>query len=140
MGELPLRESFNRLFRLSDKKDAKINEMGSWESEGWKWNLNWRHNLRAREVLSLNSLLECFVGYKLEQSNEDYWRRNQANNDFFSTKKAYACMADLEGEEDDEKILWGQQGSKKNPDHRTEDSEIKNTYKDRAKEKTDHPI
>lgn len=38
-GDIPLSESFGRLFRLSEMKDVKISEMGHWESEGWEWNL-----------------------------------------------------------------------------------------------------
>lgn len=67
-GDTPLIENFSRLFRLSEKKEAKISDMGHWGSEGWVWNLSWRRTLRAREESSVNIILSCINRYKIEQS------------------------------------------------------------------------
>lgn len=45
------------------KKDAKI-------SEGWEWNLSWSRSLRGREEASLNNLLHCLTGTKLNHQKK----------------------------------------------------------------------
>lgn len=57
-------ESFSRLFRKSAQKECKISEIGTWVNESWVWELKWSHGLRAREVSSLNTLLQNLIGTK----------------------------------------------------------------------------
>lgn len=66
-----MKQLFNRLYRISDQRDAKINEMGSWVDERWVWNFRWKMKLRERELLSILNR------YELTQDRDDLWSWKQ---------------------------------------------------------------
>ncbi|GLT71936.1 hypothetical protein SLA2020_483650 [Shorea laevis] len=49
VGEQLLKDLCPRLFQLASNKDGVVREMGQRETEGWRWNLEWRRGRIGRE-------------------------------------------------------------------------------------------
>ncbi|KAL8469022.1 hypothetical protein ACS0TY_032009 [Phlomoides rotata] len=89
VDELPLKSKFNILYRVSEQRESKVGEMGSWDDCGWNWVFRWSRELRGREVFILNELISCLNRFKMQQDSVDSWRWIHSNNGVFSTSTAY---------------------------------------------------
>lgn len=52
-----LKSKYALLFRISDRKQAKVNEMGFWDNVGWKWDFRWNLPLQGGESTLLNEMI-----------------------------------------------------------------------------------
>lgn len=110
LGEVPLKERFSRLYRISTQQNNRISEVGNWEEGVWRWEFNWRREMRAGEEDLFNILFDCLSLSSLSLESTDSWRWRYSTNGKFSTKIAYKrykqiemqrrVPADREGEDD----------------------------------------
>lgn len=52
--EMSLKDKFPRLFLLSNQKNCRISEMGSWGNSSWEWDFQWCRGSRQGIELILN--------------------------------------------------------------------------------------
>lgn len=99
VGDMLLNEKFQRLFRISGQQFANICEMGKWEGGEWRWELEWRRELRVRDLESLNSLLGLLNNCRLNENEDDKWRWTYSSNGAYSTSEAYKQIRNAELQE-----------------------------------------
>lgn len=103
-----LLNSFNRLYRLSNQQNHYIKDMGVWEDNTWKWQFEWRRELRLVEEESLQHLKQVLVNVELRKGVEDswIWAPDAANG--YSVKSAYSFLHGVSNSEPDQvfSVLW----------------------------------
>lgn len=52
----PIKQTFPRLFSISEQRDAYINDMGYWRDNAWVWRFRWRRQLFVWEMDELERL------------------------------------------------------------------------------------
>ncbi|GKV49842.1 hypothetical protein SLEP1_g56569 [Rubroshorea leprosula] len=67
VGEIPFKEKYNRLFRISLDQEAVIVDMGSWNQGKWEWEWRWRRNLFVWENELLQELINELQGISLKK-------------------------------------------------------------------------
>ncbi|KAL4322040.1 hypothetical protein AHAS_Ahas14G0170700 [Arachis hypogaea] len=60
-----LKDSFPRLFLVSNNKRSVIGDCGFWDGIEWVWNFQWRRELRQWETENLNQLLDILHAMRL---------------------------------------------------------------------------
>ena len=45
VGDFHLKAKYTRLFSISQRKEARISDMGCWIDNSWHWNFLWRRQL-----------------------------------------------------------------------------------------------
>lgn len=85
-GEVPLKITFPRFYRISSNQNSSIASMGFWEGFQWIWCLPWSRNLRARDLEDRESLREKIDGSLLSLDGEDslIWKPHKTG--LFSVK------------------------------------------------------
>ncbi|GKV53518.1 hypothetical protein SLEP1_g60039, partial [Rubroshorea leprosula] len=108
LGEYPLKDKFNRLFRLSMKKDAIISDMGEWRNGEWCWHWSWRRNLFAWENALLQELKVMLQVRQLQQGQTDHWVWQHDSKRKYSVKSAYKILQDnlIPGKICNFKLIW----------------------------------
>ncbi|KAL8501606.1 hypothetical protein ACS0TY_020933 [Phlomoides rotata] len=76
VGEQPLKQGFNRIFRISLQQTERIEQMGYWSEGSWLWDFRWARRLNSREVESVH----------------DVWRWTGDTGGCFSVKKECSEM------------------------------------------------
>ncbi|GLU17619.1 hypothetical protein SLE2022_339790 [Rubroshorea leprosula] len=88
-GGVCLKERFPRLFRLSCKVDAAVEEMEVWEDGARRWELRWR-----RELSIVNEFIAFPSNFEVQQDIKDKLAWNGDSSSVFTVKKAYANLTD----------------------------------------------
>ncbi|CAL0303331.1 unnamed protein product [Lupinus luteus] len=92
VGEVCLRDKFQRLFQVALHKDASLKSMGVWRNDSWCWSLSWRRNLfeweKEEERILLNVLQDVSPLYE----GEDGWVCSQAKDGVYSVKSVYFVL------------------------------------------------
>ncbi|XP_057779594.1 uncharacterized protein LOC130998180 [Salvia miltiorrhiza] len=91
-GPEPLKHKFPRLFRLSLRRDVKVDECGRWEEGRWKWELKWCRTLRETEMEAVNLLISFIFSFLLDADLEDRWTWSASTDGKFTTKSAYEVI------------------------------------------------
>ena len=90
--EKALRDSYPKLYLISNKKERTISECGKWENDKWEWNLGWRREWFEWE----NNLFQSFM-VDLERINIDSRRVDSlqwmdGEDKEYTVKSAYEKM------------------------------------------------
>ncbi|KAE8701523.1 leghemoglobin C2-like [Hibiscus syriacus] len=93
LGDCPLKILFPRIFALSTNKGGNVAAFGSFDLNGWEWNIKTRRNLCDWEVLQLVELLNSLKDIKLIESLEDCLLWDGLGDGLFSVKE---CRKSLE--------------------------------------------
>ncbi|GKV24205.1 hypothetical protein SLEP1_g33843 [Rubroshorea leprosula] len=96
-GDMPLKEKFNRLFRLSKEKYVCIANMGEWRNGELTWNWKWRRSLFTWETDMLQDLLSIVQGTKLKQGEDDCYVWNHDPTGKYSSHGKYGVFATIGG-------------------------------------------
>ncbi|KAE8673291.1 RNA helicase family protein isoform 2 [Hibiscus syriacus] len=86
LGDVPLKMLFPRIFALSPIQGGKVADFGSFDSNGWEWNIRTRRNLCDWEVVQLVELLDRLKDIKLTESLEDCLLWDGVGEELFSVK------------------------------------------------------
>ncbi|GKV38790.1 hypothetical protein SLEP1_g46663 [Rubroshorea leprosula] len=107
-GDMPLKEKFNRLFRLSREKDVCIADMGEWRNGELTWNWKWRRSLFTWETDMLQDLLSTVQGTKLKQGEDDCFVWNHDPTGKYSVRSAYNLLNQKQDDRPDHKfkLIW----------------------------------
>lgn len=92
VGNLSLKESFPRLFGMTEDRGKLIEEVGAWQGDTWVWKLGWRRqffNWEEALVLELTNLLHPII---LSRSIDDEWIWIVCDSDSFSSNSAYKLL------------------------------------------------
>jgi hypothetical protein len=90
-GDIPLRDSFPRLFSISLQKVASVADL--WNANGMEgWNLCWRRRLFEWEKVLLNDLL-AIINLFRPSEDEDEWRWKAEEEGVFTVKSTYGLMS-----------------------------------------------
>ncbi|KAL8534970.1 hypothetical protein ACS0TY_010843 [Phlomoides rotata] len=100
LRENSLKERYPRLFRISTQQESKVNEVGKWDGDGWRWEFNWRMELRDRELEMLNNLLPCLNRNILYREEEDILKWSYSANGIYSTNATYKRFKKVEIQEE----------------------------------------
>ncbi|XP_057793926.1 uncharacterized protein LOC131010427 [Salvia miltiorrhiza] len=87
-----LKHKFPRFFRLSLRRDVKVEECGRWEEGSWKWELKWRRTLRETEMEAVNLLTSFISPFVLIADSDDGWSWSASTDGKFTTKLAYEAI------------------------------------------------
>ena len=90
LGNECLRSAYPRLFSLSLDQGKKVGEVGEWEENRWRWNLNWRRvRFQWETKLEVDMLSRLSLGALCKDSSEQLlWKGDQKGT--FSVKSAYS--------------------------------------------------
>ncbi|QHN94447.1 uncharacterized protein DS421_17g601310 [Arachis hypogaea] len=96
-----LKDSFPRLFLISNKKGSVIGDCGFWNGLEWVWHFQWRRGLRQWETETLDQMLQVLQSIRLIAEVQDrvVWKFDKEGvftNSFVQT---------LQGESLDEELL-----------------------------------
>nr|KYP44579.1 Putative ribonuclease H protein At1g65750 family [Cajanus cajan] len=69
-----LKDTYQRLFSVSEQKNELIADMGNWVGGYWTWNFRWRKNLFEWEEDSLRIMLSSINNIIMQQQQQDKWR------------------------------------------------------------------
>nr|KYP50798.1 Putative ribonuclease H protein At1g65750 family [Cajanus cajan] len=69
-----LKDTYQRLFSVSEQKNELIADMGNWVGGYWTWNFRWRRNLFEWEEDSLRIMLSSINNIIMQQQQQDKWR------------------------------------------------------------------
>ncbi len=93
VGNSSLKTLFPRLYSLSSNQGQKVEEVGRWDDEVWRWNLRW---IRARfewESKLEEEMLTFLSTTSLRREKKDGHTWGSEDERCFSVKFAYACLA-----------------------------------------------
>ncbi|KAE8713501.1 hypothetical protein F3Y22_tig00110206pilonHSYRG00009 [Hibiscus syriacus] len=107
IGEFPLKLLFPRIFALSTNKLGTVVDFGSFDSNGWGWNIQTRRSLCDWEIEQLAELLDMLKNINLLEHLEDCLLWDGSGEGLFSVK---ACRRVLSSSLDDSfqwnKCVW----------------------------------
>ncbi|XP_016172579.1 uncharacterized protein LOC107614969 [Arachis ipaensis] len=66
-----LKDSFPRLFLISNQRGSVIGDCGFWDGIEWVWQLQWRRELRQWETDTLNQMLNVLQSVRLIANVQD---------------------------------------------------------------------
>jgi len=92
VSEVSLRDSFGRLFLISNDKNARIKDMGEWRGGRWEWRLSWRRDLFQWERDLAQVLLQIINGQQLNNDVEDTWWWTKDSSGVYTVKSAYLTL------------------------------------------------
>ncbi|GLT52165.1 hypothetical protein SLA2020_255190 [Shorea laevis] len=93
VGEIPFKEKYNRLFRISLDQEAVIADMGSWNQRKWEWEWRWRRNLFVWENELLQELINELQGISLKKGQQDTWMWKHSREGKYSVQTAYKYLS-----------------------------------------------
>ncbi|GLT44934.1 hypothetical protein SLA2020_188070 [Shorea laevis] len=71
VGDKLLRDLCPRLYELAVKKEGLVSEMGEWEEDRWRWNMEWRRERKGRVRDEEEVLWELLGRVQLKKGKED---------------------------------------------------------------------
>lgn len=86
---MSLREKYPRLYNISSQKQTTISCMGTSNSTGWEWNLNWRRDLFESELLLADSFIGDLAQQQIQPHREDKWIWKHDHSGHYSSKSGY---------------------------------------------------
>lgn len=87
IGHIPLKDRFQRLFSVSSQRLHLVCDMGTWDGEGWIWNLTWRRDFFQWEFALVQELLELLNANCPKQNRVDRMRwTGGGSEDIYSVK------------------------------------------------------
>ncbi|KAL8535589.1 hypothetical protein ACS0TY_011282 [Phlomoides rotata] len=108
-----LKVKFNRLYRLSEQKEAVISEMGCWDNGEWVWDFKWNRELSTRNLDRFNNLITFIDRNKPKIGVAERWKWKHSADGSYAVNKAYTLLLDkierpnmLIEEEQAYKKLW----------------------------------
>ncbi|XP_068486340.1 uncharacterized protein [Phaseolus vulgaris] len=92
LGNECLRSTYPRLFSLSLDQGKKVGEVGEWEDNRWRWNLNWKRvRFQWETELEVEMLSRLSLGaLSKDTSDQLLWKGDQKG--MFSVKSAYSVL------------------------------------------------
>ncbi|GKU85336.1 hypothetical protein SLEP1_g16 [Rubroshorea leprosula] len=93
VGNGPLKEKYDRLYRLSKDKDALISDIGDWSEREWQWRWRWRRPLFAWEHNLLQELQLELQGVQIKQGQQDNWIWKNGQKEGYSVRSAYKMLS-----------------------------------------------
>ncbi|KAE8698885.1 Phospholipid-transporting ATPase 3 [Hibiscus syriacus] len=92
VDEVPLKILFPRIFALSTNKWGKVVDFGSFELNGWQWNIITRRNLSDWELEQWLDLMMKLKEIKLIDSVEDFFSWSASGDGLFSVKSCRKAL------------------------------------------------
>lgn len=92
LGNLSLRETFPRLFSMSEDRGKVIGNLGEWRGEILEWNLNWQRIFFSWEVAELDELTNLLQSVTISRVTDDTWVWFVDNSMQFSSFSAYRIL------------------------------------------------
>lgn len=83
---------YSRLLAVSSQANCRINEVGRWEGETWRWDLKWWRSLFVWEEQLKSDILSALETVRLIKEEEDSW--GWEDNKIFIVKGAYDVLQD----------------------------------------------
>ncbi|GKV16979.1 hypothetical protein SLEP1_g27539 [Rubroshorea leprosula] len=96
-GGVCLANKFPRLYLISAGKDKKISQMGKWQHDLWKWDLEWRRNLFSWEEQQEAALKAEIQDTKIERGKSDVRNWVHSKEGIYTTKSAYQALTRAHG-------------------------------------------
>lgn len=87
MGDFNLKDKFNRLFQLENRKNVKVSERGIWEAGKWVWVWDWARELRGRGIGDFNELTALLHSFSPSVGQKDKWVWNLVDHGCFTVKE-----------------------------------------------------
>ncbi|GKV16128.1 hypothetical protein SLEP1_g26814 [Rubroshorea leprosula] len=95
VGDKSLRDLFPRLYELAVKKEGLVSEMGDWEDDRWRWNMEWRRERKGRVRDEEEGLWELLESVQLKKDEEDHWWWIHGPDGQYVVKTAYEALAPI---------------------------------------------
>ncbi|GLT42608.1 hypothetical protein SLA2020_165990 [Shorea laevis] len=96
VGDKSLWDLCPRLFELAVHKEGLVCEMGVWEGELWRWNIEWRRGRLGRERGEEEVLWEVLSKVQITKGLEDCWKWMHDAERRYAMKKAYEFLSPME--------------------------------------------
>lgn len=95
-GKGSFRVSFDGLYAISQQKNLKLSEMGSWTDGVWKWDLQWSTSVEGENVLKLGVLAQIISSFSLTRGGKDKWVWVKDSSGSYSVSSAYESIFEFE--------------------------------------------
>ncbi|XP_071739795.1 uncharacterized protein [Rutidosis leptorrhynchoides] len=95
LGDKPLQEAFNWLFRLDNNQEATVNNKIKWEASTWSASWDWSRDINGRNSGELQDLCNLLNSFVKQDTRIDTWNQNLASNEIFTTKKLTRIIDDI---------------------------------------------
>ncbi|GKV35303.1 hypothetical protein SLEP1_g43600 [Rubroshorea leprosula] len=108
VGDKSLRDLFPRLYELVVKEEGLVSEMGDWEEDRWRWNMEWRRERKGRVRDEEEGLWELLESVQLKKGKEDHWWWIHGLDGQYVVKTAYEALAPIKCTLVDQfyKMIW----------------------------------
>jgi hypothetical protein len=83
------------LYTISLQQRDKINQMGTMNDTGWRWNLTWRRNFFSWEIPLFHEMLAVIEGFQ-PLDCEDSWQWRADPTAGFTSKSAFHALINLQ--------------------------------------------
>ncbi|GKV43599.1 hypothetical protein SLEP1_g50869 [Rubroshorea leprosula] len=83
VGDKLLRDLCPRLYELAIHKEGMVSEMGEWEGDRWRWNMEWKRERSGRVRDEEEVFWEMLGPVQLKKGREDSWRLVPSKVSFF---------------------------------------------------------
>lgn len=98
IGDTPLKSRFGGLFSISSDKEGKIANMGTWNHNGWAWNLSWIRPLVEAESDMLSDMLLFISSASPDEGLEDKIKWMPDEQQQFPTSSCYSELCSMRTE------------------------------------------
>jgi len=92
VGEKALRDSYPRLYLISNKKERTISECGKWKNDKWEWNLGWRREWFEWEKNLFQSFMVDLERINIDSRRVDSLQWMDGEDKEYTVKSAYEKM------------------------------------------------
>ncbi|GLT37246.1 hypothetical protein SLA2020_115770 [Shorea laevis] len=96
VGDKSLRDLCPRLYELAVHKEGMVSEMGEWEGDRWRWNMEWKRERLGRVRDEEEVFWEMLGPVQLKKGKEDCWRWVHGLEGRYVVKKAYEVLAPMQ--------------------------------------------
>ncbi|GLT24839.1 hypothetical protein SLA2020_000070 [Shorea laevis] len=96
VGAKVLQDSCPRLYAFALNKDGLVSEMGLWEGDRWRWNMEWRRERFGREKDEEEALWRVLGSSHLKKGRRDVWAWVHDPGGKYTVRAAYDFLVSKE--------------------------------------------